>query len=674
MNVAATFVRRPVATILLTVAISLLGCLGFWKLPVSIQPEVDLPAISVSAQMPGASPATMATNVATPLERHLSAISDVMEMRSISLQDSTNINLTFQLGRDINGAARDVQAAIDAARADLPSSLSGSPSYQKVSNADSPIILLSLTSSIFTLPEIFEAATNVLKPQLASISGVGHVDIVGSSPEAVHVELDPNVLAKYGISPEDVRAALSAANANSPKGAIDVGTRRLQIYANDKATKASDYRDLIVAYRDGLAVRLSDLAVVENMVEDPGAEAFTNWRPSILVEIFRLPHANIIQTVERVKTRLATIQAALPTSIDIAAVSDRTAPIRASLRDLEKALLLSGALAILIVVVFLQSTRAIFVPLIAVPVSILGTFGIMALCGYSLDAISLMALIIATGLVIDDLVIVLENIVREIEAGLSSFEASVKGVRGVGFTVIATSLALITIFVPFLFMGDVVGRVLREFAMTITGAILMSLIISLTVTPTICALVFKAKDRHAKERFSRVLESAYKSVQRAYERSLQFVLHHSDVALLFFIAVGVLNVLSYEFVPKGLMPEQDPGRLEGDLEVSPNTTNDELKQISKQAIAIILKDPAVTMVTSQISGSGHISTVRLVFFSNPGKNVIQLETLCLASRELFRRYLARGLISSRHKTFTSVCLQVQRALTATHWKGMTSMS
>ncbi len=615
MNISAPFIRRPVATTLLTLAVALAGALAFTRLPAAPMPEVDLPSIYVSASMPGASPEVMASAVATPLERHLSAIAGVAEMTSSNSYGGTGISLQFDLNRDLDGAARDVQAAINAARADLPAALSANPSYSKYNIAFWPITYLSLTSTTLSLAQIFDVATTVLQPQLASIQGVGYVSILGSAPLAVRVELNPDALTKYGIGLEDVRAALAAANANSPKGAIQSGGRRLQIYTNDQAPKAKDYQALVIAYRDGSAVRLSDVAEVVDSVEDHWPAAVTDGKASILLRIYRAPGANVIATVDRIKARLERLRAALPTAIDVDIVSDRTATTRTSLRDLEYALLIASALVILTVFAFLQSARAILIPAIVVPVSILGTFGFMYLLGYSLDSLSLMALIIVTGLVIDDSVIVLENISRHIESGMPRLQATLQGVREVGFTVLTMSLALVAIFIPLLFMGDVIGRILREFAMTLSAAVVISLVASLTTAPMLCAHVLEPRIHRKRGWLARALEHAYKVTLKAYERTLALALRHSRLTLAVLSAFASLNVYLYIAVPKGLLPQQDPGWLYGVLIAEPNISAEPMKRALEETAAMILADPAVRSLDAMIEGANSSSAEFHIFLT-----------------------------------------------------------
>ncbi len=493
MNISAPFISRPVATTLLTLGIALAGVLAFSRLPVSPLPQVDFPTVSVSAQLPGASPETVATSVAAPLERHLGQIADVTEMTSQSGIGQTRITLQFDLNRDIDGAARDVQAAINAARADLPSSLKTNPTYRKVNPADAPILILAMTSKTLTQGQMYDAASNVLQQQLSQISGIGQVIIGGSALPAVRVELNPQAMFKYGIGLEDVRASLASANANSPKGTIDDGNRRYQIYTNDQATKASDYAPLVIAYRNGAAVQLSDVATVSDSVEDVRNLGLSNGQPSVLIILFRQPGANIIDTIDSVKAELPHLQAAMPADVNVTIAIDRSTTIRQSLRDTEVTLVIAIVLVTLVVFLFLRNFRATMIPSVAVPVSILGTFGAMYLLGYSLDILSLMALTIATGFVVDDAIVVLENISRHLEAGMPRLEAALLGAREVGFTVLSISLSLIAVFVPILLMGGILGRLFREFTLTLSLAILISLAISLTTTPMMCALFLRAE-------------------------------------------------------------------------------------------------------------------------------------------------------------------------------------
>ena len=601
MNVSAPFIGRPVATTLLTMGVAFAGILGFSRLPVAPLPQVDYPTISVSAQLPGASPNTVATSVAEPLERHLGQIADVTEMTSQSGIGQTRITLQFDLSRDINGAARDVQAAINAARADLPAALRTNPTYHKVNPADAPILILALTSGTLTQGQIYDAASNVLAQQLSQLSGIGQVIIGGSALPAVRVELNPQALFKYGVGLEDVRAALASANANSPKGTIDDGDQRYQIYTNDQATKASDYAPLIVAYRNGAAVQLTDVAAVNNSVEDVRNLGLSNGQPSVLVILFRQPGGNIIATIDGVKAELPTLQAALPADINVSIAIDRSTTIRSSLHDTEMTLVIAVILVTIVVFLFLGEIRATLIPSVAVPVSILGTFGAMYLLGYSLDILSLMALTIATGFVVDDAIVVLENISRHIEAGMPRLQASLLGAREVGFTVLSISLSLVAVFTPILLLGGILGRLFREFTLTLSLAIMISLGISLTTTPMMCALLLRSRPAEQAPRrrtlFERVLDR--------YEWSLAWALHNSRLVLVVFFAAIALNGLLIYIVPKGFFPQQDTGRLVGRLQADQSVSFKLMSQKLRQMMAIVEADPAVDHVVGYTGvGSG----------------------------------------------------------------------
>ena len=601
MNISSPFISRPVATTLLTLGIALAGILAFMKLPVAPLPQVDFPTISVSAQLPGASPDTVATTVAEPLERHLGQIADVTEMTSSSGIGQTRITLQFDLNRDIDGAARDVQAAINAARADLPASLKTNPTYRKVNPADAPILILAMTSKTLTQGQIYDAASNVLQQQLSQISGIGQVIIGGSALPAVRVELDPQALFKYGIGLEDVRAALAAANANSPKGTIDDGDRRFQIYTNDQSTKAADYTPLIIAYRNGAAVKLSDVATVTDSVEDVRNLGLSNGEPSVLVIVFRQPGANIIDTIDSVKAELPHLEAAMPADVNVTIAIDRSTTIRQSLRDTELTLVIAITLVTIVVYFFLRSFRATAIPSVAVPVSILGTFGAMYLLNYSLDILSLMALTIATGFVVDDAIVVLENISRHLEAGVPRLQAALLGAREVGFTVLSISLSLIAVFLPILLMGGILGRLFREFTMTLSLAIMISLVISLTTTPMMCALFLRAPPQRETPR----RRGLFDRVHAGYEHSLTWALRHSRVVLVVFFGAIVLNVVLFYFVPKGFFPDEDTGRLIGSLHADQSVSFQLMTQKLRQMIAIVQADPAVEHVVGYTGvGSG----------------------------------------------------------------------
>ncbi len=602
MNVSESFIRRPVATTLLTLGITLAGAVAFFQLPVSPLPQVDFPTISVQAQLPGASPEVMASSVATPLERHLGQIANVTEMTSSSSVGSTRITLQFGLDRDIDGAARDVQAAINAAHADLPSSLKSNPTYRKVNPADAPILILALTSDTLSQGQIYDAATTVLEQKLSQVEGIGQVTIGGSSLPAVRVELNPNALFKYGIGLEDVRAALASANAHSPKGVIEHKELRYQIYANDQARKASEYRSLVVAYRNGSAVRLSDVAEVVDSVENLRNAGLANGKPAVLVILNRQPNANIIDAVDRVKALVPELQASIPSAIDVTVANDRSTTIRASLHDVERTLVISIILVILVVFAFLRSWRATLIPSVAVPVSLVGTFGIMYLLGYSLDNLSLMALTVATGFVVDDAIVVLENVSRRIEAGMPRFQATLLGAREVGFTVLSMSISLVAVFIPILLMGGIIGRLFREFALTLSIAILVSLVVSLTTTPMMCARLLRRDTAGRHGRLFRASEWLFAATLRRYDRSLVWALDHARTTMLILLAALCLNVWLFVIIPKGFFPQQDTGRMIGGLQADQSISFQLMRDKLTQFISIVRKDKAIDSVVGFTGG------------------------------------------------------------------------
>src|ERR1700746_3267758 len=539
MGPSTRFIRRPVATTLLTFGLAAAGAVAFFKLPVSPLPQVDFPTISVQATLPGASPEDVAQTVASPLERHLGQIADVTEMTSQSSVGQARITLQFGLNRDINGAARDVQAAINAARADLPTSLRTNPTYRKVNPADAPILVLTLTSDTATRGEVYDAASTVLAQKLSQVEGIGEVAVSGSSLPAVRVDLTPSALYKYGIGLEDVRAALSSANAHSPKGGIDVGDQRYQIYANDQANKADDYKSLIVAYRNNAAVHLSDVGEVTDGVENLRNAGLANGKPAVLIILYRQPGANIISTVDAVKKLMPFLRASISPAIDISLGVDRSTTIRTSLQDVERTLVLSVLLVIIVVFAFLRNLRATFIPVVAVSVSLVATFGVMYLIGYSLDNLSLMALTVATGFVVDDAIVVLENVTRYIEQGLSPLQAALKGANEVGFTVLSMSISLIAVFIPILLMGGIVGRLFREFAMVISISILISLAISLSTTPMMCAVLLR-RETGEHGRLYYWSENFFEAMLGFYLRTLTSALDHPPfIMLLLAAAVGL---------------------------------------------------------------------------------------------------------------------------------------
>ncbi|HET7493743.1 MAG TPA: efflux RND transporter permease subunit, partial [Bradyrhizobium sp.] len=593
MGPSTPFIRRPIGTTLLTFGLAAAGVVAFFKLPVSPLPQVDFPTISVQATLPGASPQDVATTVASPLERHLGQIADVTEMTSTSTVGTVRITLQFGLSRNIDGAARDVQAAINAARADLPTSLRTNPSYRKVNPADAPIMVLTLTSDTKTRGELYDAASTVLAQKLSQVGGIGEVGVGGGSLPAVRAELIPQALFKYGIGLEDVRAALASANAHSPKGGIDVEGQRYQIYANDQATKAADYKSLIIAYRNGAPVHLTDVGQVTDSVENLRNAGLANGKPAILIILYRQPGANIISTVDNVKGLLPQLRASISPAIDLSVAVDRSTTIRQSLHDVERTLILAVLLVILVVFAFLRSPRATLVPVVAVSVSLIATFGVMYLLGYSLDNLSLMALTVATGFVVDDAIVVLENVTRYIEQGTPPIQAALKGANEVGFTVLSMSISLIAVFIPILLMGGIVGRLFREFAMVISISIIISLAISLSTTPMMCAVLLRRETRAGHGRLYRMSERFFDATLNAYRRTLSVALRHPLSMILILVAVIGLNVYLYIIIPKGFFPQQDTGRLVGAIQADQSISFQLMQQKLTQFITIIKNDPAV---------------------------------------------------------------------------------
>ena len=608
MKFSEFFIHRPVATTLLTLGIALSGVMAFRLLPVSPLPQVDFPTISVQASLPGASPETMAATVATPLERTLGHIAGITEMTSSSSLGSTRITLQFDLDRNIDGAARDVQAAINAARALLPTGLPSNPTYRKVNPADAPIMILSLTSDTMTRGQMYDAASSILAQKLSQVEGIGQVAVGGSSLPAVRVELLPSALHKYAIGTENVRNAIATSNANRPKGMVEDGARHWQIYANDQAREAAAYLPLIVAYRNGAAVRLSDVAEVTDSVQDLRNAGSSNGRPAVLVILYRQPGANIIETVDRVRAALPFLKASIPSAIDLAAVIDRTPTIRASLHEVERTLLISVALVVMVVFLFLRKATATLIPTVAVPVSLLGTFGVMYLAGYSLNNLSLMALTVATGFVVDDAIVVLENISRRIEEGMAPMEAALKGTREVGFTVLSMSLSLIAVFIPILLMGGIIGRLFREFAVTLSVAILVSLALSLTATPMMCARLLRREQPDEEPgRLSRLSRRAFDSLLHGYERSLSWALKHGRFMMLLLAATVGVNAYLYVIVPKGFFPQQDTGRLSGFIQADQGISFQAMQKKLNDFIEIVRQDPAVENVIG-FTGGGQRNT------------------------------------------------------------------
>jgi len=603
VNLSAPFIRRPIGTLLLTVGVMLAGIAAFFVMPVAPLPQVDFPTVSVSANLPGASPTTMATSVASPLERRMATIAGVTELTSQSGIGSTRITAQFDLSRNIDGAARDVQAAINAARADLPATLKSNPSYRKINPADAPIMIIALTSKTRAPADIYNAVSNVVAQKLLQVQGVGDVELGGAALPAVRIDLNPLALARYGIPLEDVRTAISATNANRPRGVVENGATAWQIYGDIPGLKAADYSSLVIAWRDGIAVRLSDIANVYDGPEDIRTMGLFNGQRAVMVIVSRQPGANIIQTVDSVKAQLPIIEAAIPNDIKVSVASDRTTTIRASLHEVEITLVIATLLVVVVVSVFLRSFRATVVPAVAVVTSLLGTLGVMYLLGFSLNNLSLMALTVATGFVVDDAIVVLENITRHVEQGMKPLQAALRGAREVGFTVLSISISLVAVFIPLLFMAGIIGRLFREFAITMTVAVLISLVISLTTTPMIAARLLKERDEAKENRFSRFAERMFDKLQKRYERSLDWALANRGATLLLLAGAVALNIFLLINVQKGFFPEQDTGSLQGGLRADQSISFQDMQIKLSQIVKIIKKDPAIQNVVAFTGGS-----------------------------------------------------------------------
>jgi multidrug efflux pump len=618
VNVSAPFIRRPVATSLLTMALALAGAIAFQLLPVAPLPQVEFPTIQVSASLPGASPETMASAVAMPLERQFGRIAGVTEMTSMSGLGATQVTLQFDLSRSIDSCARDVQAAINAARGQLPADLPNNPRYQKVNPADAPILLMSLTSATMSPGQLFAAASTVLQQELSQVEGVGQVFLGGSALPGVRVEINPTTLAKYGIGFDEVRAAIGAANVNGPTGEIAGGAEAWTLNTNGQLMRAADYRPLIIRHRAGAAVRIADVAAVVDSVEDVRAAGFANDERAVMVIIFRKPGANIIETIDRLRERVPFLRAAIPTAIDLSVVIDRSASIRASVHDVERALMISIALVILVVFLFLRDLRATAIPSVVVPLSLIGTFGAMYLLDYSIDNLSLMALTISTGFVVDDAIVVLENVMRHLERGLSPREAALRGAREIAFTVLSMSVSLIAVFIPILMMGGIVGRLFREFAVVLSVAVLVSLVVSLTTTPMMCAqLLRRRREGPEPGRVARASERAFAWLLRHYERSLSWVLRHPRFTLLVAALTVALNVHLYGIVPKGFFPQQDTGRLIGNVQADQSMSFQAMQGKLAELVDIVRADPAVETVVAFTGGSQGSSTGRMFVALKP---------------------------------------------------------
>ena len=600
MSLSSPFIRRPIATSLLTVAIALAGGIAYSFLPVSPLPQVEFPTINVNAGLPGASPETMASSVATPLERQFGRIAGVTEMTSSSSQGSTNITLQFDLNRNIDAAGRDVQAAINAARGQLPANLPNNPNYRKVNPADAPILLLSLTSDVYGRARMYDVASSILQQKLAQVNGVGQVVVGGGALPAVRVDLNPTQLNNNGLALEDVRAALASANTNRPKGSLAGDDRTWSVATTDQLLSAKEYEPLIIRYHNGAAVRLADVGRVTDSVEDLRTGGLSNGKPAIIIIVFRQPGANIIKTVDGVRALLPLLQASIPPVVKLNVVIDATRTIRASVKDVQVTLLISISLVILVVFIFLRNVRSTIIPSVAVPISLIGTFGVMYLLGYSLDNLSLMALTVATGFVVDDAIVVIENITRHLEEGMQPEEAALLGAKEIGFTVISISISLVAVFIPILLMGGIVGRLFREFAVTLSVAIAVSLAVSLTTTPMMCAKLLRPKSEESHGRFYQASERGFDWILRRYENSLGWVLRHQPLTLAVTLATMAATVFLYAKVPKGFFPQQDTGRLNGNIQADQDTSFQAMEKKLAQFVTTVMRDPAVASVGSAV--------------------------------------------------------------------------
>jgi len=604
MNISAPFIHRPVATTLLTCAIAIAGAIAFTVLPVSPLPQVDFPTISVQASLPGASPEIMASSVATPLERQFGHIASVTEMTSSSSLGSTSITLQFDLNRNIDAAARDVEAAINAARTYLPANLPGNPTYRKVNPADSPIMIIGLTSSVYSRASMYDSASTVIQQKLSQIQGVGQVVVGGGALPSVRVEVNPTQLNSKGLTLSNVQSTLSVQNSSLARGQFADDETTSDILTNGQISHAAEYAPLIIGYNHGAAVRLSDVASVTDSTSNLRSAGYLNGKESVVLIIFRQPGANIIQTVDRVYSQIGFLKAAIPQGMDMTVVMDRTTTIRASVNDVERSLILSIVLVILVVFLFLRSPRATLIPSVAVPVSLIGTFAVMYLFGYSLDNLSLMALTISTGFVVDDAIVVMENITRHLEAGMRPFAAAMKGAQEIGFTVFSISMSLVAVFIPILLMGGIVGRLFREFAVTLSTAILVSMVISITTTPTMCAYLLKTHKGEKHGRIYRISEKFFDGMLLGYRRSLEWVLENPGLILVVLIMIVALNVVLIVKIPKGFFPQQDTGALVGGIQGPQDASFAVMNDSIQRLVAVIKADPAVKNVVGYV-GTGN---------------------------------------------------------------------
>ena len=611
MNISGLFIRRPVATTLLTVAVALSGAVAYMLLPVSPLPQVEFPTVQVSASLPGASPDTMASSVATPLERQFGRIAGVTEMTSTSQLGSTQIVLQFDLTRDIDGAARDVQAAINAARSQLPANLPSNPSYRKVNPSDAPILMLSLTSDAASRAQMYDVASSILQQRVSQVDGVGQVFVGGGALPAVRVEVNPRVLNGLGLDLEDLRTFLGSVNANRPKGVLGAGASSWSIASNDQLYAAREYRPLVFSYRNGAAVRLQDIGDVIDSVEDVRTGGSANGRPAVLLIVSREPGANIIAAVDGIRAVLPMLQASIPPTMTLSVLSDRTTTIRASFHDIQITMLMSIGLVVLVVFVFLRSVRYTAIPAVAIPVSLLGTLAVMYLCGFSLDNLSLMALTIATGFVVDDAIVVIENISRHIDAGLEPVDAALQGAREIGFTVISISLSLVAVFIPILLMSGIVGRLFREFAVTLSITILVSLVVSLTTTPMMCARLLAPQKPESRGRLHRLSESGFDWIRTRYEHSLGWVFRHQRATLLVTLGTMIATGYLYVRIPKGFFPQQDTGALTGSIQADQAISFQAMQQRVSRLVEVVMTDPAVASVLAYVGGGGTPNSARM---------------------------------------------------------------
>jgi multidrug efflux pump len=610
MSPSGAFIRRPVATTLLAIAVGLAGAVAYPFLPVGPLPQVDFPAISVAAALPGASPETMASSVATPLERQFGRIAGVNEMTSSSYLGTTSITLQFDLNRNIDAAARDVQAAINAARGQLPSNLPQNPSWKKVNPADTPIVFLSLTSETMRAGQIYDVAATILQQRLSQLKGVGQVLIVGSSAAGVRIELNPTQLNNLGIGLEDVRNFLASANANRPKGELSDASQAWSISSNDQLMKASEYLPLVIAYQHGAPVKLADVATATDSIEDIRTAGFANGKPGIVLLVFRQPRANVVETCDLIKGALPALEASVPPAIHIALMLDTTTYIRASVRDVQVTMCISIALVILVVFLFLRDLRATLIPSVAVPISLVGTFGILYLCGYSVDNLSMVALTIATGFVVDDAIVVIENISRYVEMGMEPMHAAFRGAREIGFTVVSMSVSLIAVFIPILLMTGFVGRLFREFAITLSAAIVVSLFVSLTLTPMMSARLLRSAHQQKHGAVYRSSEHAFHWILNVYSSSLRWVLRHQPATFAVTLATIAVTIYLYAIIPKGFFPQQDVGTITGQLQADQAISFQAMRERTIQVDSVIRQDPAVQNVVTFEGGGGAAPSIQ----------------------------------------------------------------